>query len=138
MAPYTMTIELKNQSDHYVGFVGHGTLSSLDGKTIVKTDSDLTGVEVSKSGGTDGLFTAVSFVAVNGTDPEKNVPFTVWATMPASAGSNVEVKLIDASSRINDDYNRLRENSWADNVINNPSWLVDQIQRSKFTVSGRY
>jgi hypothetical protein len=134
MAPYTMTIELKNKSDRYISFIGHSTLSSLDGRTEVQTEGDITSVKISKSGGTDGLFTALSFCAVNGTDADKNVPFTVWATMPASAGSSVEVKLVDATNIVNGDYNRLRSSEWADTVSKNGSWYGDQVERSKFTV----
>jgi hypothetical protein len=42
MAPYTMTVELKNKSDHYISFIGHSTLSSLDGRTEVQTEGDIT------------------------------------------------------------------------------------------------
>lgn len=129
-----MTLELKNSSSHYIAFLGRSTLSSLDGTTIVSTDGDVTSVKVSKSGGTDGLFTALSFCATNGTDADKNVPFTVWATMPASSNSVVDVKLVDATTLINGDYNRLRDGNWADDVYANQGWQVNQIQRSNFTV----
>ncbi|KAG8624927.1 hypothetical protein KVT40_006678 [Elsinoe batatas] len=136
MAPYTMTIELKNESDRYIAFVGPSTLSSLDGTTQTVTDGDITTVKTSKWGGTDGLFTALSFVAANGPDPSKNVPFTVWATMPASSGSTVDVKLIDATTLINNDLNQLRVNGWADNIYKNGgSWGTNNFERSKFNLS---
>jgi len=133
-----MAIGLKNQSDRYIAFIGHGTLSGLNGSTTVRTEGDVTSVRVSKSGGTDGLFTALSFSAVNGTDTDENVPFTVWATMPAPAGSSVDVKLVDAAAIISGCYNKLRSDGWADKVFKNGSWHVNKVERSKFATSGLY
>jgi hypothetical protein len=135
MAPYTMTIELKNATDRYVAFVGASTSSSLGGTTIVETQGDLDSVKVSKSGGTAGLFTALSFVAANGADSSKNVPFTVWATMGASSGSTVEVKLVDATAIINGDLNQLRTAEWADKVSEHGDWHTEKFERAKFNVS---
>jgi hypothetical protein len=111
MLPYTIAIELKNRSDRNIAFIGHSTLFSFDGTTTVQTEGDVSSVKVSKSGGTDGLFTALSFCAVHGAVTDKNMPFTVWATMPASAGGSVDVKLVDAAIIINGDYNRLRNSA---------------------------
>nr|XP_036579444.1 uncharacterized protein CTRU02_10690 [Colletotrichum truncatum]KAF6786991.1 hypothetical protein CTRU02_10690 [Colletotrichum truncatum] len=135
MAPYTMTIELKNETDHYIAFVAPSTYSTLGGTTTVQTEGDVQTVKISKSGGTAGLFTALSFVAVNGPDSSKNVQFTVWATMPASNGSVVSVHLIDATTIINGDLNQLRTDEWADKIYQNESWFQPHIQRSGFNIS---
>jgi hypothetical protein len=103
MGPYTMTIKLKNKTDRYIAFIGHSTLSSLDGTTSVPAEGDITFVTVSKAGGTDVLFTALSFCAINGTDTDKNAPSTVWTTRPASAGGSIDVKVVDAANLINGD-----------------------------------
>ncbi|KAF1821326.1 uncharacterized protein K489DRAFT_271900 [Dissoconium aciculare CBS 342.82] len=130
--PYTMTVEIKNDTDHYIAFVGSSTLSSIWGTTEVKTEGDIQNVKISKSGSTSGLFTALSFVAAAGSDSSKNVPFSVWATMGASAGSTVEVKLVDATPIINGDLNQLRAIDWADKIYENTAWQQDNVDRAKF------
>ncbi|KAJ4371911.1 hypothetical protein N0V86_008465 [Didymella sp. IMI 355093] len=130
-----MTIELKNDSDRYIAFIAPSTLTNLDGTTQVQTEGDVENVKVSKSGGTDGLFTALSFVAANGADSSKNVPFTVWATMGAAAGSTVSVKLVDATTIINGDLNQLRTGDWANQVSQHGDWHQDSFERSKFNIS---
>ncbi|KAF2224544.1 hypothetical protein BDZ85DRAFT_103672 [Elsinoe ampelina] len=134
-----LSSSFKNESDRYIAFVGPSTLSSLDGTTQTVTDGNITTVKTSESGGTDGLFTALSFVAANGPDSSKNVPFTVWATMPASSGSTVDVKLIDATTLINNDLDRLRVNGWADNIYKNVgSWGTNNFERSKLVITMGY
>jgi hypothetical protein len=129
-----MTIEVKNDTDRYVAFVGSSTLGGLDGSTVVRTEGDIQSVKISKSKGTDGLFTALSFIATTGTDPSKNVPFTIWSTMGAGPGSTVAVKLVDATPIINGDLNQLRTSEWADKIYAHADWQQDNVDRAKFKV----
>lgn len=97
MAPYTMTIDIHNNTDVAMEWIGYSNYSGLDGHTEVQFDQRIeagkTGrVKISKSGGTDGLFTMASYYF-----PYRTGTVSIYAMMPASAGSDATAKLVDHS-----------------------------------------
>ncbi len=97
MAPYTMYIAIHNDSDSRLEWMGSSTYSPLDGETIVEYDRTIEAgqagrVWISKSGGTDGLFTLASYDF-----PCRNTSLHIYAIMPAHAGSDATVKFVDHS-----------------------------------------
>ncbi|KAL1641874.1 hypothetical protein SLS61_009938 [Didymella pomorum] len=55
--------------------------------------------------------------------------------MGASAGSTVNVKLVDATTIINGDLNQLRTGEWADEISQHGDWHQDGFERTKRKIS---
>ena len=100
MAPYTMNCTVVNTSAYGLKFKGFSTLSSLDGNTAsgaqnasVAAKPGTGQLSVSKSGGTDGLFTCAVY--------EFDVPglagwdWLIFFSMPASLGGTVKISFAD-------------------------------------------
>ncbi|MCJ1396552.1 hypothetical protein MMC18_009443 [Xylographa bjoerkii] len=114
MAPYVMTVELRNETEYPINWVGASTLKGLDGHTSVGSltvQPHGTGeIPISKSGGTDGLFTALTWW-VGSVHWDKKYQFSVWSMMPASAGGEVSVGLANVDGMSSEQF---QTSSWAD------------------------
>lgn len=95
-----MTITIRNETDSALTWIGTSTYSPLDGTTQIleateRIEPDTIGrVKISKSGGTDGLFTIASYKF-----PQRSSSVHIYAMMPATAGTQATVKLVDHSAR---------------------------------------
>lgn len=94
-----MHIAIQNDSDSPLTWIGSSTLGGLDGNTQVEADDRIEPggrgrIWISKSGGTDGLFTIGSYDF-----PKRCTSLHIFAIMPASAGSDATVKFVDHSMR---------------------------------------
>jgi hypothetical protein len=94
MAPYTMNVVIVNETEATVHWIGASTLTSLDGETTVAPLSVAPhahgNTTISKGGGTDGLFTALTW-GVGSAEPR----FLVWTRMPASNDGVATARLRD-------------------------------------------
>ncbi|KAF2029860.1 hypothetical protein EK21DRAFT_112535 [Setomelanomma holmii] len=95
-----MAIKIYNDTDTALEWIGSSTYSPLDGLTMIqhfdqRIEPGTVGkVDISKEGGTDGLFTLVSYDF-----PYRSTSLNIYAIMPASAGGKATVKLVDHSAR---------------------------------------
>jgi hypothetical protein len=116
MAPYTMTIDVQNETEYNISWVGASTLSKLDGNTSVGSldvqPRSTSSISIKKSGGTDGLFTALTWVVFGDSRVNYKIKFSVWSSMPVTVvGSKVTIALADVTGGSDPQY---QINTWAD------------------------
>lgn len=100
MAPYVTKVELVNETEYKINWIGASTFPGLDGQTSVNGMEVLSGqtmsTDITKSGGTDGLFTMLSWNIAH-THVDIKSQFSVYCEMPATAGKPAFFSLIDLS-----------------------------------------
>lgn len=99
MAPYVFDVNISDdvKSENPVHFAGDNTSPKLDDTTSVESALEEKGqVTISKGGGTEGLFTVVSFW-VGPPEDDIKLKFDVYCEMGASMSSKPAARLGDCS-----------------------------------------
>lgn len=106
MAPYVFDVNVYSE-DPMIHCEREQTLQSLDGYTNVETTTTggkVACLTITKSGGTDGLFTTIPFwIGPSGEDAK--VKFDVYCQMGASGGSHPILLLGDCTTMSWDEFN---------------------------------
>ncbi|KAM7192194.1 hypothetical protein V8F33_008468 [Rhypophila sp. PSN 637] len=126
MAPYVFDLNIDNevQSKYPIHFARHDTYSPLDGTTDVTPHLERERkVTISKGGGTDGLFTTISFWVGDSSEEDAKVKFDVYCEMAASAGANARARMGDCTGL----DSSLFHHGWRSNLYNGRSDNNDEI-----------
>ena len=122
MAPYIMQVEVCNNTPFTCVGVGSSTYSGLDGTThppgyTTVNKWSTSKFSITKSGGGQGLFTALTWCVRGDGSGEDKHQFSVWSSMSAASDGEAIVRLITMACGRWDEYT-IPE--WADYCHFNP------------------
>lgn len=128
MAPYVFEVHISNDvhSTCPLNFAGSHTRDDLDGSHSVAegAEGSKTWARISKSGGTDGLFTVLSFW-LGTSDKDVKLQFEVYCEMAASAGSEPAARLGDCNQLSWDLFNQKGRAERYENKRDNGDLITD-------------